>query len=168
MTSQHHRIVIVGSGFSGIGMAVRLLEDGERDFVLLERAGELGGTWRDNTYPPAVAATCPRTSTRSRSRRTPNWSSTSRRSPRYSSTCATWRGASGSCPTCASSTSCAAPTGTRRLYHWRLDTSQGELTADVLVAYQGPLSEPRLPDVPGIESFEGTMFHWSTGTTSTT
>ncbi len=51
MTSQHHRIVIVGSGFSGIGMAVRLLEDGERDFVLLERASELGGTWRDNTYP---------------------------------------------------------------------------------------------------------------------
>ena len=47
----HHRTVIVGAGFSGIGMAVRLLEHGERDFVLLERASELGGTWRDNTYP---------------------------------------------------------------------------------------------------------------------
>ena len=47
----HHRTVIVGTGFSGIGMAVRLMKDGERDFVLLERAGELGGTWRDNTYP---------------------------------------------------------------------------------------------------------------------
>ncbi|HVD58649.1 MAG TPA: NAD(P)-binding protein, partial [Thermoleophilaceae bacterium] len=47
----HHRIAIVGSGFSGIGMAVRLMRDGEHDFVLLERASELGGTWRDNTYP---------------------------------------------------------------------------------------------------------------------
>jgi cation diffusion facilitator CzcD-associated flavoprotein CzcO len=48
---QHFRVVVVGSGFSGLGMAIRLLNDGERDFVMLERAGEIGGTWRDNTYP---------------------------------------------------------------------------------------------------------------------
>ena len=47
----HHRTVILGTGFSGLGMAIRLLRDGDRDFVLLERAGEIGGTWRDNTYP---------------------------------------------------------------------------------------------------------------------
>ena len=47
----HHRIAIVGTGFSGIGMAIKLLREGERDFVLLERADEIGGTWRDNTYP---------------------------------------------------------------------------------------------------------------------
>ncbi len=47
----HHRTVIVGTGFSGIGMAIELLREGERDFVLLERADEIGGTWRDNTYP---------------------------------------------------------------------------------------------------------------------
>ena len=47
----HHKIAIVGSGFSGIGMAIRLLKEGERDFVLLERADAIGGTWRDNTYP---------------------------------------------------------------------------------------------------------------------
>ena len=40
----HHRVVIVGSGFSGIGMAIKLRQEGERDFVLLERAGELGGS----------------------------------------------------------------------------------------------------------------------------
>ncbi len=49
--TQHHRIAIVGTGFSGIGMAIRLLGEGETVFVLLERAGEIGGTWRDNTYP---------------------------------------------------------------------------------------------------------------------
>ena len=47
----HHRVAIVGTGFSGIGMAIKLLREGERDFVLLERADEIGGTWRDNTYP---------------------------------------------------------------------------------------------------------------------
>ena len=47
----HHRIAIVGTGFSGLGMAIRLKQEGEHDFVLLERAGGIGGTWRDNTYP---------------------------------------------------------------------------------------------------------------------
>src|ERR1700760_4223170 len=47
----HHRIAIVGSGFSGLGMAIRLKQEGIDDFVVLERAAELGGTWRENTYP---------------------------------------------------------------------------------------------------------------------
>src|SRR5271166_3759186 len=49
--TEHHRIAIVGSGFSGLGMAIRCKQDGIEDFVVLERASELGGTWRDNTYP---------------------------------------------------------------------------------------------------------------------
>src|SRR5262249_24897735 len=48
---EHHRIAVIGTGFSGIGLAVRLREAGIDDFVLLERADDLGGTWRDNTYP---------------------------------------------------------------------------------------------------------------------
>ena len=47
----HQRIAIVGSGFSGLGMAVRLKQEGIHDFVVLERADDLGGTWRDNSYP---------------------------------------------------------------------------------------------------------------------
>lgn len=49
--SEHHRVVIVGTGFSGIGMAVRLLREGQSDFVLLEAADDIGGTWRENRYP---------------------------------------------------------------------------------------------------------------------
>ncbi|GAC1323883.1 MAG: hypothetical protein NVSMB13_04440 [Mycobacteriales bacterium] len=45
------RVAVVGGGFSGIGTAVRLKQQGIEDFVLLERAGSVGGTWRDNTYP---------------------------------------------------------------------------------------------------------------------
>src|SRR5919204_4298415 len=45
------RIVIVGSGFAGLGMGIRLKQAGIDDFVILERADDLGGTWRDNSYP---------------------------------------------------------------------------------------------------------------------
>ena len=47
----HHRTVIVGAGFSGLGMAIKLRQEGELDFAVLERASDIGGTWRDNTYP---------------------------------------------------------------------------------------------------------------------
>jgi cation diffusion facilitator CzcD-associated flavoprotein CzcO len=51
MTTQDVRIAIVGTGFAGLGMAVNLKRAGIDDFVLLERADDVGGTWRDNTYP---------------------------------------------------------------------------------------------------------------------
>ena len=49
--SEHHRVAIIGAGFSGLGMAIRLKQEGIEDFVVIERATEIGGTWRDNTYP---------------------------------------------------------------------------------------------------------------------
>jgi cation diffusion facilitator CzcD-associated flavoprotein CzcO len=49
-----HEVVIVGTGFAGIGMAIRLHLAGRHDFVLLEKGKEFGGTWRDNTYPGAA------------------------------------------------------------------------------------------------------------------
>jgi cation diffusion facilitator CzcD-associated flavoprotein CzcO len=154
----HHRTVIVGAGFSGIGMAVRLLRDGERDFVLLERADDLGGTWRDNTYP-GCRCDVPSHLYSFSFAPNPNWSSTFSSQPeildylrdvarrfgvieRVRFNCelegAEWDEA----PSC-----------------WRLRTSQGPMTADVLVCGQGPLNEPMLPEIPGIERFEGSMFH---------
>src|SRR6476659_6023560 len=49
--SQHYRVAIVGTGFSGLGMAIRLKQSGLSDFVILERADDLGGTWYENSYP---------------------------------------------------------------------------------------------------------------------
>ena len=49
--ARHARVAIVGSGFGGLGTAIRLTREGIDDFVILERAGDVGGTWRDNTYP---------------------------------------------------------------------------------------------------------------------
>jgi cation diffusion facilitator CzcD-associated flavoprotein CzcO len=48
---EHHRVVIVGTGFAGLGAAIRLKQTGEDDLIVLERASDVGGCWRDNTYP---------------------------------------------------------------------------------------------------------------------
>ena len=46
-------ILVIGTGFSGMGMAMKLREAGRDDFVVIEKADDVGGTWRDNTYPGA-------------------------------------------------------------------------------------------------------------------
>src|SRR5215471_3110302 len=48
---RHIHTVILGTGFSGLGMAIRLKQQGYENFVVLEQASDIGGTWRDNTYP---------------------------------------------------------------------------------------------------------------------
>src|SRR5579883_1850352 len=48
---QHFHIAILGTGFSGLGMAIKLKQQGQEDFVVIEKAADIGGTWRDNTYP---------------------------------------------------------------------------------------------------------------------
>ena len=52
---RHVEILIVGSGFAGLGAAIKLTQAGKDDFVVIERGSEVGGTWRDNTYPGAVS-----------------------------------------------------------------------------------------------------------------
>jgi len=44
-------VLIIGSGIAGLGTAIRLTKDGRRDFLVIERGSEVGGTWRDNAYP---------------------------------------------------------------------------------------------------------------------
>src|ERR1700712_5850001 len=51
---RHLGVLIIGSGFAGLGAAIRLREEGRDDFLVIERGSEVGGTWRDNTYPGAA------------------------------------------------------------------------------------------------------------------
>ncbi|MDQ1345541.1 MAG: hypothetical protein QG586_1072, partial [Pseudomonadota bacterium] len=53
MELKQFEVAIVGAGFGGLGLAIKLLEAGVRDFVILEKSAEVGGTWRENTYPGA-------------------------------------------------------------------------------------------------------------------
>src|SRR5213592_2631852 len=54
-TLPHHvRVLVIGAGFAGLATAIKLDEAGESDFLVVERGGDVGGTWRDNTYPGAA------------------------------------------------------------------------------------------------------------------
>ena len=156
--TQHHRIAIVGTGFSGLGMAIRLKQEGEEDFVLLERAADIGGTWRDNTYP-GCRCDVPSHLYSFSFAPNPGWSSTF--SPQseilaYLKDCAERYGVM---PHVRFETALESASWDDDAGLWRIETSNGPMTAEVLVAAQGPLSDPSLPEVPGIESFEGTAFH---------
>jgi cation diffusion facilitator CzcD-associated flavoprotein CzcO len=155
---KHHRVVVVGSGFSGLGMAIRLLNDGERDFVLLERAGEIGGTWRDNTYP-GCRCDVPSHLYSFSFAPNPSWSSTFSPQAEILEYLRDVARRFGVMPHVRFHTELEAADWDEDEGRWRLETSQGPMTADVLVCGQGPLSEPRLPDVPGLASFEGAAFH---------
>ena len=156
--TQHHRIAIVGTGFSGLGMAIRLRQEGEHDFVLLERAEDIGGTWRDNTYP-GCRCDVPSHLYSFSFAPNPNWSSTF--SPQeeildYLKDCADRHGVM---PHVRFGTELRSASWDNDEQLWQIETSRGELTSDILIAGQGPLSEPSLPEVPGIDSFDGTAFH---------
>jgi cation diffusion facilitator CzcD-associated flavoprotein CzcO len=154
----HHGVAIVGTGFSGLGMAIKLKEQGDGDFVLLERAADIGGTWRDNTYP-GCRCDVPSHLYSFSFAPNPNWSSTFSPQPEildYLKDCAERFGV---LPHVRFNTEVERARWDDDEQRWEIETSQGELTADVLIAAQGPLSDPSLPAVPGIESFEGTAFH---------
>ena len=154
----HARVAIIGAGFSGIGMAARLLEDGVRDFFVLERATELGGTWRDNTYP-GCQCDIPSALYSFSFAPNPDWS---RAYPlqseirEYLHRVARERGV---VPHIRFSHEVNGARWDDEAKLWRLETSAGELTANVLVAAMGGLTEPRAPEIPGLERFRGAMFH---------
>ncbi len=154
----HHRIAIIGTGFSGVGMAIRLKKEGEQDFVLLERDGEIGGTWNVNTYP-GCRCDVPSHLYSFSFAPNPEWSSTFSGQAEilaYLQGCAERYGV---LPHVRFHTELTGASWDADSGLWRISTSQGEITAEILISGQGGLSEPQLPNVPGIESFEGTMFH---------
>ena len=160
MTSlpDHARVAIIGAGFGGLGMAVRLVREGRRDFVVLERAAEVGGVWRENRYPGAA---CDVESRLYELEAVPNpdWSRRFAQQPEIRAYLESLVGDYDLGPHLALETSLEAATWDEDAARWRIETSRGDLTADVLVAAPGALAEPRLPDLPGLDTFEGEAFH---------
>jgi cation diffusion facilitator CzcD-associated flavoprotein CzcO len=154
----HHRTVIVGTGFSGIGMAIKLLREGERDFVLLERAAEIGGTWRDNTYP-GCRCDVPSHLYSFSFAPNPSWSSTFSPQPEILDYLRDVAARFGVLPHVRFETELESADWDEAEARWSIQTSQGPLSADVLITAQGPLSDPLVPDLPGLDSFAGTSFH---------
>lgn len=152
-------VIIVGTGFSGLGMAIQLRKQGREDFVLLEKADDIGGTWRDNTYPGCA---CDIQShmysfsfeqnpdwTRSFSTQPEIWDYLVRVARKYDlyrhirfeqeMTGARW------------------DEGERA---WHVHSASGdEFVGQFLVAGVGALHIPKVPELPGIDRFAGTTFH---------
>jgi cation diffusion facilitator CzcD-associated flavoprotein CzcO len=157
-TQRHQKIVIVGAGFSGIGMAIRLKQSGIEDFVVLERAPGVGGAWHFNTYP-GCRCDVPSHLYSFSFAPNPNWSNTYSPQPEirdYLRRCVDEFDIRPHILTDIEVRSSAWNRGEQR---WEIETTAGTFTANVLISGMGPLTEPKLPDVPGIESFRGKTMH---------
>jgi cation diffusion facilitator CzcD-associated flavoprotein CzcO len=154
----HSRILIIGTGFAGIGMAVRLKEAGYRDFVVLERASSVGGTWRDNTYP-GCRCDVPSHLYSFSFAPNPDWSSTFSPQPEIEAYLDKVTDDFGIRPHIRFDHEVLGADWDDEHNRWRVRTNQGELTADLVISGTGPLAEPSYPKMPGIETFEGTVFH---------
>lgn len=153
-------IIIVGAGFGGLGMAMRLKETGFDDFVMLERADDVGGAWRDNTYP-GVACDVPSHLYSFSYMPKPDWSRVY--SPGgeiwdYLRDCTRKTGLVPHIHFNAGLQKAEWDADTRR---WLVDTPQGKWRTQYLITATGVLADPSLPDIPGVQGFTGQTFHSS-------
>jgi cation diffusion facilitator CzcD-associated flavoprotein CzcO len=151
------RIVIVGAGFSGIGLGIELKKAGIDSFTILERGDGIGGCWRANTYP-GVACDIPSRLYSYSFAPNPDWSRSFSPGPEirgYIERCARRYGVT---PHVRANVSVSAIR--REGDQWVIETADGErITADVVVPALGPLSDPKYPEIEGIETFKGALFH---------
>jgi len=165
---RHVRVVIIGAGFAGLGMAAQLSRHGIDDFVLIERGDDVGGTWRDNTYPGAACDI--RSDLYSFSfAPNPDWTRSYGRQPEildYLRGIADRFDLRGRIQF---GTELDHATWNESERRWEIATratgavgegaGDGVFTADILISGAGPLIEPVWPDIPGLDSFEGSLFH---------
>ncbi|MGW4029524.1 flavin-containing monooxygenase [Streptomyces sp. NPDC004838] len=155
---RHVSVVIVGAGFAGLGTAIRLLREGHRDLLILERSDEVGGAWRDNTYPGCACDVPSRLYSFSFAPN-PDWSrryAPQREIAQYLRRCVEQYALE---PHLRLGCELRRATWDAERQRWELRTGQGTMSADHLVMAQGPLSEPAVPSLPGMDGFAGELFH---------
>lgn len=155
----HWDVVIVGAGFAGLGMAVELKRAGREDFVVLEKADDVGGTWRENTYPGCACDVQSHVYSFS-FEPNPGWSRmypTQDELLAYLRRCADRHGIR---PHLRLRTAFESAEYDDAAGLWRVRTGAGaELTCRALVLGMGPLHHPHIPDIPGLDGFRGPVFH---------
>jgi cation diffusion facilitator CzcD-associated flavoprotein CzcO len=153
------RVGIIGSGFSGLCLGIQLKQRGHDNFTIYEKAGNIGGTWRENTYPGAECD-IPSALYSYSFERNPNWShkwSEQDEILRYLDHCARKYGLYPHIRFNVEVRDLKFDEGTAR---WRLTTSDGNTEEfDAVVSAVGQLHKPRMPQISGIESFGGPSFH---------
>jgi cation diffusion facilitator CzcD-associated flavoprotein CzcO len=151
-------VAIVGAGFGGLGMAIRMKQAGRHDFVVLERASDVGGTWQANTYPGCQCDIPSNLYSFSFARKS-DWTTAYPLRDQildYLHDCARRFGV---LPHIQLECDLLDATWDPELGRWDIETSAGRVSARVLVAAPGLLTEPYTPQLPGLERFQGTSFH---------
>jgi cation diffusion facilitator CzcD-associated flavoprotein CzcO len=152
------QVVIIGGGFSGLGVAIQLLERGIKDFVILEKASQLGGTWRENTYPGCACDVPSHLYSYSFAPKT-SWSRVFAEAAEIQAYLLEVAVSYGVMPHVQLETEMLRSDWDAAKKRWQIQTNKGLIEAQFIVMGQGPLHEPKLPDVPGLETFKGTTFH---------
>jgi cation diffusion facilitator CzcD-associated flavoprotein CzcO len=155
---QQVKHLVVGAGFAGLCAAIRLQEDGETDFVVIEKGAEVGGTWRDNTYPGA-ACDVPSQLYSFSFAPNPDWSMSYSPQPEIQAYLRRTAERSGTLDRFRFDTTVEAARWDVASQRWHVRTSGGDYTSSTLIVGAGGLSEPRLPDTDGIDGFQGELFH---------
>ncbi len=154
-----HEIVVIGAGFSGIGAAIKLREAGFPDFLVIDEADGVGGTWHWNTYP-GVAVDIPSFSYQFSFEKRTDWSriyAPGRELKGYAEDCVEKYGVRDHFRL---NTRVTGASFDEDRDIWRLDTAGGEqITARYVIGATGVFSQPKLPDIAGVESFGGTALH---------
>ncbi|AXQ31147.1 NAD(P)/FAD-dependent oxidoreductase [Solimonas sp. K1W22B-7] len=154
----HLPIAIIGAGFGGIGLAIKLREAGIGDFTILERADALGGTWYHNSYP-GCACDVPSALYSYSFAQNPDWSRKYGAQPEI---LAYLRGVAQRYEIerhIRFGQELIEAHWDEATQRWQLATNHGALTADVLVSACGPFNDPLIPRLPGLENFKGAAFH---------
>lgn len=149
---------MIGAGFAGLGMAIRLEQSGHADFLVAEKGADVGGTWRDNTYPGAACDVPSQLYSFSFAPNT-EWSRSFSPQPEIYAYIRRVAEQSGVLDRFRFGCEVRDAAWDEDDQVWRISTSAGDLSADVLVSGAGGLSEPRLPEIKGIADFEGDLFH---------
>jgi cation diffusion facilitator CzcD-associated flavoprotein CzcO len=153
------RIAIVGAGFGGIGLAIRLKQAGFRCITVFEQSGTIGGTWRDNTYPNAACDVASHVYSYSFAPKA-DWTHRFSRQPEILAYLQDVAARFGVTPLVR------LTTGVRRATHdaasgtWKLETSRGAVEAfDIFIPAVGQLGTPSIPAFHGMDDFSGRRFH---------
>ena len=160
LDTPHVHVAVVGSGFGGLAAAVRFLQEGETSLAVFERADGVGGVWRDNRYPGA-ACDVPSHLYSFAFAPNPDWSNRFARQPEILAYLERVADRFGVGPHLRLGHDVERLAWDDDAAVWRVATSRGGWTADVVVAAPGALAEPKVPDVPGLATFAGPAFHTS-------
>jgi cyclohexanone monooxygenase len=153
-------VIIIGSGFSGIGAGIRLTQEGINDFIILEKHENLGGTWRDNTYP-GCECDVPSALYSYSFAQNKNWSKVFAGQEEILSYTEKTARDFGMLPFLRFGIHVKNIVWQEAKQVWLVYTEQGIYQANKVISCVGYLHEPILPSLPGLDGFEGEVFHSS-------